>query len=193
MVKTTHHVSRLRTYLAAFACLTLGFIGGILGAQTRSDSSAQNSSSLLTIGAGVKAATVTTSAQPAPTLKPGTVTIPKTLPVQQVQPGPQGPAGPAGPVGPAGKDGIGFKSIQWIPVGGEFSGCCGEWLVSCPANTSPITWQVKGISGATISYAGQGFYNDNPNEWMFRASDNRGTLNFTTPSARFALGCITIG
>jgi len=175
----------------AVGVLVIGFLGGLIGSSVGSDSPASSNASTV-VDDQLKGSVTTTVARSTGTIKPGTITVPKTLPIQQV-PGPPGPAGPQGPAGPAGKDGKGFQSIQWINVGGEFEGCCGEWLVSCPAGTTPIGWQALGLAGAAVSYAGRGFYNDNPNEWMFRASDDRGVLQFSNPVARFALGCMTVG
>lgn len=172
----------------ALACLIIGFIGGLVGSGFSSDSNAESAPVPVAEAQLKGAAASTTQPRTASTIKPGVINIPTTFLITQ----PTGVPGPPGQQGPAGKDGKGVQGIQWIETGGQFSGCCGEWLVSCPAGTTPITWQALGLAGSALSYAGRSIYSNNANDWMFRASDARSTLDFSTPSARFSLGCLII-
>ena len=177
-------------------CLVLGFVGGLVGSNIGSDDGAGSDTALTGVSisdAPTKgAATPTTKPRTTSTIRAGIITVPNSLVIPPVT-GAPGPPGPQGPAGPAGKDGAGVQGIQWIEVGGEFSGCCGEWLASCPAGTTAMTWQARGLAGADISYAGQSIYSNNPNDWMFRASDDRSAFAFSDPVARFSLGCLKIG
>ena len=180
----------------ACACLALGFLGGILGSRSQSDSNSGSvepvpmSSMDSYVVDGLKGAAGTTLPTVASTVKPGSIlTVPKTIVPQPVV----GPPGPAGPAGPAGKDGKGITGVQWIEVGGDFDGCCGEWLASCPSGTLAMTWQLRGSWDAVVNYAGQSWYSNNPNDWMFRANDESTIADFFDSGARFALGCVTIG
>lgn len=192
MENTSWRVSRPRAILVGVLCVGLGFVGGIVGAQTRTVEPAQSTPGVVSTDIALKGVARTTVPTSTTTVKPSAITVPKTLPGQPGPPGPQGPIGPAGPTGPAGKDGIGFKSIQWVEGGGSFEGCCGVWIVSCPSGTTAISWQIRQLDGAKISYTGSISANL-PNEWRFNAVDDRSSLDFSTPLARFALGCVTFG
>ena len=182
-----------RLLLVAIGCLVIGVIGGMIGGAVGDDSSTSSGSPVPTEQDELKGSVRTTLPTVATTLKPGSIiTVAKTIVPQAGTPGPAGPQGPVGPAGPAGKDGLGFKSIRWIEVGGHFE-FLGEWTASCPSGTLAITWQARGLSDSVISYAGQSIYSNNPNDWMFRASDESPTLDFDGSDAHFALGCVAIG
>ena len=193
MTENSIRLTPHRLLFIVIGCLLVGIVGGLIGGAIGDTSSNTGSAPVPAEQGELKGLAGTTLPTVASTIKPGSViTVAKTIIPQAGTPGPAGPQGPVGPAGPAGKDGLGFTSIRWIEVGGHFE-FLGEWTASCPSGTLAITWQARGIADSVISYAGPSMYSSNPNDWMFRATDESPTLDFDGSDARFALGCATIG